>query len=58
MRGVVFPGERQVTLMEFPDPTPGPGEVVVEMKASAICTSIAAQKVAPPSAASRSIPIR
>ena len=34
MRGVVFTGEREIELMEFPDPTPGPGEVVVEMKAS------------------------
>ncbi len=27
MRGVVFPGDREIELMEFPDPTPGPGEV-------------------------------
>ena len=33
MRGVVFPGERQLEMMEFPDPIPGPGEVVVEIKA-------------------------
>ena len=39
MRGVVFTGERQLELMEFPDPTPGPGEVVVEMKASGMCGS-------------------
>jgi len=39
MKGVVFPGERQVTFMEFPDPTPGPGEVVVEMRASGMCGS-------------------
>ena len=39
MRGVVFTGERQIELMEFPDPTPGPGEVVVEMKASGMCGS-------------------
>ena len=39
MRGVVFPGERQVEFLEFPDPTPGPGEVVVEMKASGMCGS-------------------
>lgn len=39
MRGVVFSGDRQVELMEFPDPTPGPGEVVVEMKASGMCGS-------------------
>jgi len=39
MRGVVFTGERQIEMMEFPDPTPGPGEVVVEMKASGMCGS-------------------
>jgi len=27
MRGVVFTGERQLELMEFPDPTPGEGDV-------------------------------
>src|SRR5215472_13285363 len=39
MRGVVFTGEREIELMEFSDPTPGPGEVVVEMKASGMCGS-------------------
>ncbi|HEY5900213.1 MAG TPA: zinc-binding dehydrogenase [Burkholderiales bacterium] len=39
MRGVVFLGERKVELRSFPDPTPGPGEVVVEMKASGMCGS-------------------
>src|SRR6202050_2511780 len=39
MRGVVFTGERELELMEFPDPTPGPDEVVVEMKASGMCGS-------------------
>jgi threonine dehydrogenase-like Zn-dependent dehydrogenase len=39
MRGVVFMGDRAIELMEFPDPTPGPGEVVVEMKASGMCGS-------------------
>jgi threonine dehydrogenase-like Zn-dependent dehydrogenase len=39
MRGVVFPGERAVETMTFPDPTPGPGEVVLEMKASGMCGS-------------------
>src|SRR5215218_9064811 len=39
MRGVVFTGERQLELMNFPDPTPGEGEVVVEMKASGMCGS-------------------
>ena len=39
MRGVTFPGERSVETMNFPDPTPGPGEVVLEMKASGMCGS-------------------
>jgi 2-desacetyl-2-hydroxyethyl bacteriochlorophyllide A dehydrogenase len=39
MKGVVFLGERQLELREFPDPEPGPGEVVVEMKASGMCGS-------------------
>ena len=39
MRGVVFTGDREIEMMEFPDPTPGPGEVVVEMKASGMCGS-------------------
>src|SRR5437763_15202896 len=39
MRGGVFTGERQLEMMEFPDPTPGEGEVVVEMKASGMCGS-------------------
>jgi threonine dehydrogenase-like Zn-dependent dehydrogenase len=32
-------GERELELMEFPDPSPGPGEVVLEMKASGMCGS-------------------
>ena len=39
MRGVVFTGARELEMMEFPDPTPGPDEVVVEMKASGMCGS-------------------
>lgn len=39
MRGVVFSGDREIEMMEFPDPTPGPGEVVLEMKASGMCGS-------------------
>lgn len=39
MRGVVFTGDRQLELMSFPDPTPGFGEVVLEMKASGMCGS-------------------
>ena len=39
MKGVVFPGNRQLEILEFPDPTPGPGEVVLEIKASGMCGS-------------------
>jgi threonine dehydrogenase-like Zn-dependent dehydrogenase len=39
MRGAVFLGNRRVELRSFPDPTPGPGEVVIEMKASGMCGS-------------------
>ncbi len=39
MRGAVFLGNRQVELRTFPDPSPGPGEVVIEMKASGMCGS-------------------
>ncbi len=39
MRGVVFLGDRELELRDFPDPTPGPGEAVLEMKASGMCGS-------------------
>ena len=39
MRGLIFAGDRQIDYFEVPDPTPGPGEVVLEMKASGICGS-------------------
>lgn len=39
MRGIVFPGDCTVALINFPDPTPGPGEVVIEVKASGMCGS-------------------
>jgi 2-desacetyl-2-hydroxyethyl bacteriochlorophyllide A dehydrogenase len=37
MRGVVFKGERELELMQFPDPTPDAHDVVIEMKASGMC---------------------
>lgn len=37
MKGVVFLGERRLELRDFPDPAPGPGEVVLEIKASGMC---------------------
>lgn len=39
MKGVYFPGDRQVELRDFPDPEPGPREVIVAMKASGMCGS-------------------
>jgi threonine dehydrogenase-like Zn-dependent dehydrogenase len=39
MRGVVFLGDRKLELREFPDPTPGAGEVVIAIKASGMCGS-------------------
>ena len=39
MRGVVFNGGRETELMQFPDPSPGPHDVVIEMKASGMCGS-------------------
>jgi len=37
MKGVVFLGERRIELREFPDPEPGPRDVVLEIKASGMC---------------------
>ena len=51
MRGVVFLGERKVELRSFPEPTPGPGEVVLEMKASGMCGSDLKFYRSPPGAA-------
>lgn len=39
MKGVLLPGNRQVVVTSFPDPAPSGGEVVVRVKASAICRS-------------------
>jgi threonine dehydrogenase-like Zn-dependent dehydrogenase len=39
MRGAVFLGNRKIEIRNFPDPTPGPGEVVIQMKASGMCGS-------------------
>ena len=39
MRAMTFPGDRQVAFVDFPDPTPAAGEVVLEMKASGLCGS-------------------
>lgn len=39
MKGVLLPGDKRVVVQDFPDPRPGVGEVVVRVKASAICRS-------------------
>lgn len=39
MIGVVFKGHERLELKEFPDPTPGPRDVVVEVRASGMCGS-------------------
>lgn len=39
MKGVVFTGDRRLELMEFPDPAPGPRDVVIEIRASGMCGS-------------------
>jgi threonine dehydrogenase-like Zn-dependent dehydrogenase len=39
MRGAVFLGNRKIEIRNFPDPAPGAGEVVIQMKASGMCGS-------------------
>lgn len=39
MKGVVFTGNRTLAMQDFPDPTPGPDDVVLRMKASGMCGS-------------------
>lgn len=39
MKGVVFLGNRSLQLADFPDPSPGPGEAVLEIRASGMCGS-------------------
>ena len=51
MRGAVFLGNRKIEIRNFPDPVPGPGEVVIEMKASGLCGSDLKFYRSPPGAA-------
>lgn len=39
MKGAVLLGDRKVELYDFPDPAPGEGEAIVEIKASGLCGS-------------------
>ena len=55
MRGAVFLGNRKVEVRNFPDPTPGPGEVVIQMKASGMCGSDLKFYRSPPGEAQRAL---
>ena len=39
MKGVVFRGDKKLEILHFDDPIPGPGEAILEMKASGMCGS-------------------
>lgn len=39
MKGAVLLGDRDLELRDFPDPSPGPGQVVVKMRAAGLCGS-------------------
>ena len=39
MRGAVFLGGRRVAMRDFPNPSPGPGEALVRVRASGLCGS-------------------
>ncbi len=39
MKGVIFPGDRRAEVKDYPEPQPGPGEVVVKMQAAGLCGS-------------------
>ena len=39
MKGIVFLGDRRAAVRDFPDPEPGFGEVLVQMRATSICGS-------------------
>jgi len=39
MKAVLFMGDPKLKFVEFPDPTPGPGEAVIEIMASGMCGS-------------------
>ncbi|MBV9170652.1 MAG: alcohol dehydrogenase catalytic domain-containing protein [Chloroflexi bacterium] len=39
MRAMRYVGERQAAVQQRPDPRPGRGEVLIQMKAAGICGS-------------------
>jgi 2-desacetyl-2-hydroxyethyl bacteriochlorophyllide A dehydrogenase len=55
MKGVVFTGNRMLELQDFADPSPGPDEVVIEIKASGLCGSDLKFYRSPPGAAAKAL---
>ncbi len=55
MRGAVFLGNRKLEIRKFPDPVPGAGEVVIQMKASGMCGSDLKFYRSPPGEAQKSL---
>jgi threonine dehydrogenase-like Zn-dependent dehydrogenase len=55
VRGIVFAGDRKLRVDRFPDPTPGPGEVVLEIRASGMCGSDLKFYRAPPGEAMKAL---
>ena len=39
MKGIVFLGDRKLEVRNFPDPSPGSRDVIVQMRASGMCSS-------------------
>lgn len=39
MRGLVFKGNKEVEILKFDDPSPGPDDAIIEIKASGFCGS-------------------
>ena len=39
MKGVVYLGDSQVEVRDFPQPEPGPGQVLIQSKVAGLCGS-------------------
>lgn len=50
MKTLLFPGDRQVKITDTPRPKPGPGQVLVEIKAAGLCGSDLHQQFRVPAA--------